>query len=129
VVDGPLVLVVEDNAVNLELVEAVLDRDGFQVVSAASAEAALERLERLRPDLILLDIQLPGLDGLELTRRLKADRVSASIPVVALSAHARPEDRQAALDAGCVDYISKPIDTRTLPSHLAAVLRRSRAVY
>ena len=126
---GPLVLVVEDNAVNLELVEAVLDRDGFQVVSAASAEAALERLERLRPDMILLDIQLPGLDGLELTRRLKAEPATASIPVVALSAHARPEDRRAALDAGCVDYISKPIDTRALPSQLAAVLRRSRAVY
>ena len=124
---GPLVLVVEDNAVNLELVVAVLDRDGFQVVSAVSAEAALDRLKLLRPDLILLDIQLPGLDGLELTKLLKADPASAGIPVVALSAHARPEDRQAALDAGCVEYICKPIDTRALPSQLAGVLRRSRA--
>jgi len=126
---GPLVLVVEDNAVNLELVEAVLDRDGFQVVSAISAEAAMDRLKLLRPDLILLDIQLPGLDGLELTRLLKADPASAAIPIVALSAHARLEDRQAALDAGCVEYISKPIDTRTLPQQLTGVLRRWRPVY
>jgi CheY-like chemotaxis protein len=119
----PLVLVVEDNPVNLELVEAVLDREGYEVISAVSAEEALKRLERLRPDLVLLDIQLPGLDGLGLTRLLKANPATVEIPIVALTAHARPEDRQAALDAGCVEYISKPIDTRTLPTQLAAVLR------
>jgi CheY-like chemotaxis protein len=118
----PLVLVVEDNPVNLELVEAVLEREGYEVISAASAEEALRRLQRLRPDLVLLDIQLPGLDGLGLTRLLKADPATAGIPIVALTAHARREDRQAALDAGCVEYISKPIDTRTLPAQLAAVL-------
>jgi CheY-like chemotaxis protein len=119
----PMVLVVEDNPVNLELVEAVLDREGYEVISAASAEEALKRLERLRPDLVLLDIQLPGLDGLGLTRLLKANPATVEIPVVALSAHARLEDRQAALEAGCVEYISKPIDTRALPAQLAAVLR------
>lgn len=119
----PLVLVVEDNPVNLELVEAVLDREGYEVISAVSAEEALKRLERLRPDLVLLDIQLPGLDGLGLTRLLKANPATVEIPIVALTAHARPEDRQAALDAGCVEYISKPIDTRTLPTQLAALLR------
>jgi CheY-like chemotaxis protein len=118
-----MVLVVEDNPVNLELVEAVLDREGYEVISAASAEEALKRLERLRPDLVLLDIQLPGLDGLGLTRLLKANPATVEIPVVALSAHARLEDRQAALEAGCVEYISKPIDTRALPAQLAAVLR------
>jgi CheY-like chemotaxis protein len=117
------VLVVEDNPVNLELVEAVLDREGYETISAVSAEEALRRLERLRPDLLLVDIQLPGLDGLGLTRLLKANPTTIEIPVVALSAHARPEDRRAALEAGCVDYISKPIDTRALPGQLAAVLK------
>jgi CheY-like chemotaxis protein len=121
------VLVVEDNPVNLELVEAVLDREGYEVISAVSAEEALKRLERLRPDLVLLDIQLPGLDGLGLTRLLKANPATVEIPIVALSAHARPEDRQAALEAGCVQYISKPIDTRALPVQLAAVLREHGA--
>jgi CheY-like chemotaxis protein len=123
---GPLVLVVEDNAVNLELVEAVLEREGYHVVSAASAEEALGRLERFRPHLVLLDIQLPGLDGLDLTRLLKANPETAGIPIVALSAHARHEDRQAALDAGCIEYIAKPIDTRALPAQLAAVLKGPR---
>jgi CheY-like chemotaxis protein len=122
-----MVLVVEDNPVNLELVEAVLEREGYEVVSAVSAEEALNRLDRLRPHLVLLDIQLPGLDGLGLTRLLKANPATVEIPIVALSAHARHEDRQAALDAGCVDYISKPIDTRALPARLAAVLKASGA--
>ena len=124
----PLVLVVEDNPVNLELVEAILDREGYHIVAAASAEEALERLRGLRPHLVLLDIQLPGLDGLGLMRLLKSNPDTAGIPVVALSAHARREDRQAALAAGCVDYIAKPIDTRTLPSQLAAVLRAPRPI-
>ena len=126
--DRPLVLVVEDNPVNLELVEAILDRAGYQIVAAASAEEALERLRGLRPHLVLLDIQLPGLDGLGLMRLLKANPETAGIPVVALSAHARPEDRQAALAAGCVEYIAKPIDTRTLPTQLAAALRGPRTI-
>lgn len=121
----PLVLVVEDNPVNLELVEAVLEREGYEVVSAVSAEEAVQRLQGLRPDLVLLDIQLPGLDGLGLTRLLKGDPATVDIPIVALTAHARQEDRQAALDAGCAEYISKPIDTRSLPAQLAAVLRAS----
>jgi CheY-like chemotaxis protein len=124
----PLVLVVEDNPVNLELVEAILDRAGYHIVAAASAEEALETLRGLRPHLVLLDIQLPGLDGLGLMQLLKANPETAGIPVVALSAHARHEDRQAALAAGCVEYIAKPIDTRTLPNQLAAVLRGSRPI-
>ena len=124
----PLVLVVEDNPVNLELVEAILDREGYHIVAAASAEEALERLRGLHPHLVLLDIQLPGLDGLGLMRLLKSNPDTAGIPVVALSAHARHEDRQAALAAGCVDYIAKPIDTRTLPAQLAAVLRAPRPI-
>src|SRR5918912_3297750 len=119
-----LVLVVEDNPMNLELVEAILEREGFQVVSAGSGEEALECLQRLRPDLVLVDIQLPGMDGLALTRLLKGDAHTAQLPIVALSAHARLEDREAAMQAGCTEYISKPVDTRALPRQLAAVLER-----
>lgn len=113
----------EDNPLNLELVEAVLEREGYHVVSAGSAEEALEWLQRLRPDVVLVDIQLPGMDGLTLTRLIKSEPRTADVPVVALSAHARPEDRAAAMAAGCADHISKPVDTRALPAQLAAVLR------
>ena len=121
---GTLVLVVEDNPLNLELIEAVLEREGYHVVSAGSGEEAEEWLGRLHPDLVLLDIGLPGMSGLELARRIKADPRTADIPLVALSAHALPEDRAAALEAGCVDYLSKPVDTRALPAQLARVLGR-----
>jgi two-component system, cell cycle response regulator DivK len=103
------VLVVEDHPMNRKLVRDLLQFQ-FEVEEAESAEAALEHLHSHRPpDLILMDIQLPGMDGLALTRRLKADRVTASIPVVVLSAHALPRDMQQAREAGCVDYITKPI--------------------
>src|SRR3981081_334364 len=104
----PMVLVVEDNPVNLELVEAVLDREGYEVISAASAAEALKRLERLRPDLVLLDIQLPGLDGLGLTRLLKANPATVEIPVVALSAHARLEDPTTARRGGLRAALMEP---------------------
>src|ERR1700730_7196553 len=124
----PLVLVVEDNPVNLELVEAILDREGHHIVAAASAEEALERLRGLRPHLVLLDIQLPGLDGLGLMRLLKSNPETAGTPVVALSPHPGHKAPQAPRAAGCVDYIAKPIDTRTLPAQLAAVLRAPRPI-
>ena len=104
-----LILVVEDHPLNRKLVRDLLLFQ-FEVEEAESAEDALELLRtRRRPDLILMDIQLPGMDGLALTRRLKADRTTASIPVVALSAHALPRDIQQAREAGCVDFITKPI--------------------
>ena len=103
------VLVVEDHPMNRKLVRDLLQFQ-FEVEEAESAEAALQHLHTHRPpDLILLDIQLPGMDGLALARRLKADRNTASIPVVVLSAHALPRDMQQAREAGCVDYITKPI--------------------
>jgi CheY-like chemotaxis protein len=102
------VLLVEDHPLNLKLVRDILEIQ-FHVVEAWSAEMALEKLQALHPDLILMDIQLPGMDGLTLTRRLKKDPDRADIPVVALSAHATLRDREQALAAGCVDYITKPI--------------------
>ena len=104
----PTILLVEDHPMNRKLVRDILEFQ-FTVVEAVSAEAALEQLQTLRPDLILLDIQLPGMDGLTLVRRLKADPGTAAIPVVGLSAHAMPRDIEEARTAGCSDYITKPI--------------------
>ena len=109
-----LVLVVDDNEAGLLLASSVLEFGGFRVASAGSAAEVLVALKRAVPDLILMDVQLPGQDGLSLTRQLKADPKTAGIPIVALTAHAMLGDRQTALDAGCAGYISKPIDTRTL---------------
>jgi CheY-like chemotaxis protein len=114
VIGSSLILVVDDNDGGLLLASAVLEREGFRVDSAGSAEEVLERLNARLPDLILMDVQLPGQDGLSLTRQLKADLATAGIPIVALTAHAMASDRDEALSAGCAGYISKPIDTRTL---------------
>jgi CheY-like chemotaxis protein len=110
---APLILVVDDNDAGLLLVRTVLELDGFRIDSAASAEEVLVRLKARTPDLILMDVQLPGQDGLSLTRQLKADPGTAGIPIVALTAHAMAGDREQALAAGCIGYMSKPIDTRT----------------
>ena len=108
------ILIIDDNQMNLKLVSVVLQLDGYHVQSAADPEEALEVLGAWRPDLILMDIQLPGMDGLELTRRLKADPATCGIVIIAITAYARKGDEQKALDAGCDGYITKPIDTRSL---------------
>ena len=108
-----LILVVEDNETNQMLVRAVLEMHGYRVSVAGSAGEALDALHQERPDLILMDIQLPGQDGLSFTRELKADPTTSDIPIVALTAHAMNGDRDLALEAGCAGYIAKPIDTRT----------------
>ena len=104
-----VILVVEDHPLNRKLVRDLLQIQ-FEVEEAESAEAALELLRtQPRPNLILMDIGLPGMDGLTLTRQLKADRATASIPIIVLSANALPRDIQQAREAGCVDFITKPI--------------------
>ncbi len=102
------VLLVEDHPMNRKLFRDLLSFE-FEVAEADSAEAARELLPKLTPDLILLDVQLPGVDGLTFVRELKADPRTAAIPVVAVSAHVRPRDIELALHAGCADYITKPI--------------------
>ncbi len=102
------ILLVEDHPMNRKLVRDILLFQ-FEVEEAVSAEAAQEYLRTHRPDLILLDIQLPGMDGLSLMRQLKAEPATADIPIVALSAHAMTRDIDLARQAGCVDYITKPI--------------------
>jgi len=123
---SPLILVVDDNDAGLLLVRAVLELDGFRVDSAGSSEEVLECLNARVPDLILMDVQLPGQDGLSLTRQLKADPATATIPIVALTAHAMAGDREQALAAGCSGYISKPIDTRTLGAQVRQFLTEER---
>ncbi|HEY3193684.1 MAG TPA: response regulator [Candidatus Dormibacteraeota bacterium] len=119
---GALILVVEDNITNQLLTSSVLEREGYRVEVAGSSVEALELLRTSKPDLILMDIQLPGLDGLALTRMLKIASDTAAIPVVALTAHAMSGDREQALAAGCAGYISKPIDTRTFGEQVRGFL-------
>jgi CheY-like chemotaxis protein len=117
-----MILIVEDNPANQLLVSAVLEREGYRLELAGSAVEARAVLARARPDLILMDIQLPGMDGLTFTSELKADPVSAGIPVVALTALAMAGDRERALAAGCIGYISKPINTRTFADEVRGYL-------
>ena len=112
------VLIVEDNPLNRELAEAILELAGYEVVSAGDGEAALATARATRPDLILMDVELPRLDGLEATRRLKADPTTRRIPVVALTAYAMAGDEERARAAGCDGYVTKPINR---PALLAAV--------
>ncbi|GBE57642.1 polar-differentiation response regulator DivK [bacterium BMS3Abin01] len=105
------VLLVEDNHMNSRLTEFVLERDGFTVATSPNAEEAIEAARRDKPDLILMDIQLPGMDGLKATRILKQDERTADVPIVAITAHAMGGDEERIMAAGCEGYISKPINT------------------
>jgi CheY-like chemotaxis protein len=116
------ILVVEDNPANQLLTTALLEREGYEVDLASTSGEALERLRIRKPDLILMDIQLPGHDGLFVTRQLKANPATANIPIVALTAHAMAGDREQVLAAGCVGYLSKPIDTRRFGAQIREFL-------
>lgn len=113
------ILVVDDNQDNRELVVKVLKKHGYRTSEAVDGEEALALAEKERPDLILMDISLPGLDGYETTRRLQGMESCRNIPVVALTAHAMKGDREKALAAGCCDYITKPVNIRELPAQIA----------
>jgi two-component system, cell cycle response regulator DivK len=124
---GEPVLVVDDNSQNLKLIRVLLRSEGYDVRTAVDAEEALRLLEEFRPRLILMDLQLPGMDGLELTRQLKADPLRRSIVVIAVTAYAMKGDELKALAAGCDDYVSKPIDVNTLPHLLRSHLDGPRS--
>ena len=121
--DATTILVVDDDAANLTLAEALLHAEGFEVCVAADAASMFEVLKRCTPALILMDIQLPEVDGWEITRRLKADPSTAHIPVIAITAYGKPGDDKKAREAGFVEFLSKPVSTRSLPGivrrHLA----------
>ncbi len=122
----PLILVVEDNLANQLLTTMVLNRERFETAVAESAEDALVFMKSRRPDLILMDVQLPGMDGLTFASSLRSIPEAAGVPVVALTSHAMRGDRERAIAAGCVGYLSKPIDTRTLSDELRALIKPSQ---
>ncbi|HWD19827.1 MAG TPA: response regulator [Verrucomicrobiae bacterium] len=121
------ILVVDDNPTNLKLASTLLEIDGHEVHRAGDAEAALLLIASTPLDLILMDIALPGMDGLTLTRQLKADEKTRQIVIVALTAFAMKGDEAKAREAGCDGYITKPIDTRALPRQIDQFLGSSGA--
>ena len=122
---GVPILIVDDNPVNLKLVRFLLESEGYHVQTAADAEAALHTLETFAPRLILMDIQLPGMDGLTLTHQLKADPRTKDITIVAITAYAMKVDEERALKAGCDGYVAKPIDTNAFPGLIARYLDKA----
>jgi CheY-like chemotaxis protein len=123
---GITVLAIDDDPVNLKLAAEVLQADGHDVIRAADAEQALRLLDQHAPDLVLTDIAMPGMSGLELTRRLKADPRYRHLPVVAMTASAMKGDESRILEAGCDAYLAKPLDTRRLAMQITAILADHR---
>jgi CheY-like chemotaxis protein len=115
-----LILVVEDDAANLLFATTVLEEAGFAVEGFESAEAALKGIRRRSPDLILTDIELPGMDGLELTKKLKRDPATAEIPIVAMTGQTMPLHQRAAMAAGCAGFVSKPATPAELTAEVMA---------
>ncbi len=106
------VLLVEDNEDNLAVYRTILDHVGYNVLEARDGEEGVTRAREEHPDLILMDISIPKIDGWEATRRLKADQATRDIPILALTAHALEEDRERAIAAGCDGYLAKPVEPR-----------------
>lgn len=120
------ILVVDDNPTNLKLACDVLEMNGYDIERAMNAEGASAIINKVQLDLILMDIELPGTDGLTLTRMLKADNATKHIPIVALTAFAMKGDDQKAIQAGCEGYITKPIDTRKFPQQVQQFLHSGK---
>jgi CheY-like chemotaxis protein len=116
------VLIVDDHELNVKLMRSVLRLEGFEVRTASSADDALRSLDECVPDLVVMDVQLPGRDGLTLTRELRADERFRSLRIVAVTSYAMADDRERAMRAGCDAYFSKPIDTRTFGPALHELL-------
>lgn len=121
----PTVLLVEDNPRNLKLARDVLEFAGFAVVAVSTGEEALVVVHETRPDVVLMDLQMPGIDGFEALSRLRSDARTATLPVVAVSALAMAADRVRALDSGFDGFIDKPIDVRAFPGQVREHLRRA----
>jgi CheY-like chemotaxis protein len=122
----PKVLLVEDNEMNRDMLSRRLVRKGFEVCMAVDGADGVAQAKAQVPDIILMDISLPIIDGLEATRQIKADEATAKIPVIALTAHAMGDDRDKALAAGCEDYDTKPIDLPRLLEKIEALLTKNR---
>lgn len=120
------ILVVEDNRLNMKLLRDVLEHAGYDVVEATSGEQGVELAAQRRPDLVLMDLQLPGIDGTEALRRIRSADDTTLVPVVAVTASAMATDREAASRAGFDGFLEKPINARALPSVVASYLAGSR---
>ena len=118
----PKLLIVEDNQDNRDALSRRLERRGFRVLIAVDGQAGADTARAELPDLILMDMNMPGIDGWEATRLIKADPATAAIPVIALTAHALAGDRARALEAGCADYHTKPVDLIKLLAQIEAIL-------
>jgi CheY-like chemotaxis protein len=117
------ILIVEDNPLNMELARDLLEAKGYTVREAVNAQEGIDAIRAKRPDLVLMDVQLPGMDGLTATRIIREDSTFADLKIVALTAHAMKGDEEKVIEAGCNGYISKPIDTRRFPAQVAEYLQ------
>src|ERR1700726_575218 len=124
----PKILLVEDNEMNRDMLSRRLQRKGYEVVLALDGQTGVEMTQNQGPDLVLMDMSLPVLDGWEATRRLKTDASTRHIPVIALTAHAMSSDREKALEAGCDDYDTKPVELPRLLAKIEALLSRAKKV-
>ena len=124
----PKILLVEDNEMNRDMLSRRLQRKGYQVVLALDGQNGVEMTQTQAPDLVLMDMSLPVLDGWEATRRLKADSATRHIPVIALTAHAMSSDRDKAIEAGCDDYDTKPVELPRLLAKIEALLNQGEIV-
>jgi two-component system cell cycle response regulator DivK len=116
------ILIVEDNPQNMRLIEMALSAESYTLLEATNGEEALEIVKKERPDLIIMDVQLPKMSGLEVTRKLREIPEFSRTPIIAITAYAMKGDKEKALDAGCNAYLSKPISARDLPNLIAKML-------
>lgn len=122
------ILVIEDTPLNMELIVDLLELAGYEVIQAETAEMGIEKAKGESPDLILMDIGLPGMDGLAATGVLKQDQLTKDIPVVAITSHAMKDDKEKIMAAGCDGYITKPIDTREFSKTVCRFIGSSGSV-
>jgi DNA-binding response OmpR family regulator len=120
------ILIVDDDPLLLQLVEHILERDGCKTITAMDGEEALKKVETEKPDLVILDVMIPGIDGLDVCRRLRSQPGTANLPIVMVSARSKVSDRLAGLGAGADEYIAKPFDVGNLTDCIAALLDRTR---
>ena len=123
----PKILIVEDNEMNRDMLGKRLIRRGYEIIIAVDGREGIEKTRAEQPDLILMDMNLPEVDGWEASRQLKADEETVNIPIIALTAHAMEGDRERTLEAGCDDYDTKPIDLSRLLQKMEALLNRKNS--
>lgn len=117
------ILYIEDDPINKFLVKKVLSSSGFEVFEASNGEEGIKMAENVMPNLILMDMQMPGLDGYEATRRIRKNETMNGLPIIALTAHALPGDKEKCLAAGCDGFIAKPIDVKNFVSQISAFIK------